>query len=303
MFKNLSPTKLLGGGEKQPLLLQHRRQQQPRSEEHVLSPHDSARFWDVKMPPIKADMVSGKLIPTIGTVVTPRLRMKQSRVTLEIHSDADDDTNKKKKKKQEETVVVEGLLRGKSMKQVKTKELGDEEFMVMRIFRPTKKGGGFFGTKDTDKKKDDDEESVDSIEKLSGVDKEFADGKWTEAYIYNLDGIEVLKRHRQTVEMQLGQGNDTKVRDLVFTNEDEATTFCDILESLGKLEAGRAKRRLESYLSKHEEMKDIGTNVQLLVDIVSAVKLPVADLLSTDAYVSVHLGRQEVHRTAHLPNT
>ena len=249
------------------------------------------------MPPIKADMVSGKLVPTIGRVLTPKLRMKTSRVTLELHSDTPaSDTNV--------TVVVKGLLRGKSMKQVQKKELPDEEFVIMRIFRPAKKGGGglFFGGGGAD---DDDSSSssVDSIEKLSGVDKEFADGKWTEAFIYNLDGIEVLKRHRHTVEMQMGRGNDTKVRDLVFASEGEATTFCDILEYLGKLEAGRAQRRLANYLAKHDKMKDIGANVQVLVDIVSAIRLPVADLLSTDAYVQVHLGKQQVHRTAHLPNT
>ena len=127
---------------------------------------------------------------------------------------------------------------------------------------------------------------------------------WTEVYIYNLDGIEVLKSHRHTVELKVGQGKDTKVRDLVFANEHEATTFCDVLESLGKLQAGRAQRRLAKYMAdpKHK-VRDISSNVQLLVEIVSAVRLPVADIVSTDAYVTVHLGKHKVHSTAYRPKS
>jgi hypothetical protein len=36
-----------------------------------------------------------------------------------------------------------------------------------------------------------------------------------------LDDIEVLKRHRHTVELKLGRGTHTKVRDLNFPNDHE----------------------------------------------------------------------------------
>ena len=115
-----------------------------------------------------------------------------------------------------------------------------------------------------------------------------------------MEDIEVLNHHHHTVELKLGRGNDTKVRDIIFANDDEAMTFCDILQSLGKLEAGQAQRRLEDYLSKG---KDLGSKVQLLVEVVSAVRLPVADIASTDAYVTVHLGKNQVHKTDFRPNT
>jgi len=68
----------------------------------------------------------------------------------------------------------------------------------------------------------DDEQSISSFS-LSGVDKEFADGMWTEAYLYSADDIQLLGHHRRTVELKLGRGNDTKVRDLNFANEHEGT--------------------------------------------------------------------------------
>ena len=43
--------------------------------------------------------------------------------------------------------------------------------------------------------------------------------------------------------------------------------------------------------------------IRLLIDICSAIELPVTDLLSTDAYVIVRLGSKEVHRTKVIPNS
>jgi Ca2+-dependent lipid-binding protein len=42
---------------------------------------------------------------------------------------------------------------------------------------------------------------------------------------------------------------------------------------------------------------DATSDIQLLVEIVSATDLPIADRKSTDPYVIVYLGKQEIHRT------
>lgn len=334
------------------------------SQEHHLGPHDAVRVWDVQMPPIKADMVSGALVPTVGRVLVPALRQKTSRVTIEIHTDTGGGGGEKGGDDTE--VVMEGLLRGKSMRHAKNEVLHDGEFAIMRIFRRKKKGGGLFGVfggKEDEEGDEgtricrmsilccrssrepsthvhlakllyfsdvDDERSVSSFS-LSGVDKEFADGMWTEDYFYSSDDVELLKHHRRTVGLKLGRGNDTKVRDLNFANEHEgmfsesagaslrdrvanvalslcyrpATTFCSILESLGKLEEGRGQRRVEAFKAgpHGDKIKDIGSKIQILVEIVSAVRLPVADLKSTDAYVTVHLGNRQLHKTDYLSNT
>jgi Ca2+-dependent lipid-binding protein len=43
--------------------------------------------------------------------------------------------------------------------------------------------------------------------------------------------------------------------------------------------------------------------VNILVEIVSATDLPIADMKSTDPYIVVYLGKQEVHRTKPISNT
>jgi len=45
---------------------------------------------------------------------------------------------------------------------------------------------------------------------------------------------------------------------------------------------------------------DIGTELNILIEIVSARDLIIADSSSSDPYVVVHLGEKEVHRTKHI---
>jgi hypothetical protein len=135
--------KLFLSDEKQALL---KKTTPTKSQEHVLGPHESVRVWDVKMPPIKEEMVSGKLVPTFGRVLGPQFRHKTSRIALEIHYEGGGD--------KKATTAVEGILRGKSMKHSKNETLRNDEFVVLRIFRPVKHAaaGGLFGKK----KQDDD---------------------------------------------------------------------------------------------------------------------------------------------------
>ena len=46
-----------------------------------------------------------------------------------------------------------------------------------------------------------------------------------------------------------------------------------------------------------------GLDIRVLVEVVSGVDLPVADVSSSDPYVIVRLGSQEVHRTKPIKNT
>lgn len=47
------------------------------------------------------------------------------------------------------------------------------------------------------------------------------------------------------------------------------------------------------------------SEIQLLIEIVSATDLPIADRMkqSSDPYVIVYLGHEEIHRTSHIPKT
>jgi hypothetical protein len=133
------------------------------SHETPLGPRDSVRVWDVKMPPIKADMVQEKLVPTVGRFLGPQLRQKTSRVTIEIHSDTPQQGVKQKggttcgSTEDGTTGVMEGLLRGKSMKHDKNEMLHDEQYVIMRIFRRARSKRGLFGGKQDDDDDKDDE--------------------------------------------------------------------------------------------------------------------------------------------------
>ena len=52
----------------------------------------------------------------------------------------------------------------------------------------------------------------------------------------------------------------------------------------------------EEAIEQEEDLLQDG-NVNLLVEVVSAADLPIADVSSTDPYVVVFMGKQEVHRT------
>jgi Ca2+-dependent lipid-binding protein len=84
----------------------------------------------------------------------------------------------------------------------------------------------------------------------------------------------------------------------------------------------RSKERLAAYQKKREESEvklakasdaspqfnltrtlSLDSHVNILVEVVSATDLPIADMKSTDPYVAVYLGKQEVHRTKPISNT
>jgi Ca2+-dependent lipid-binding protein len=92
------------------------------------------------------------------------------------------------------------------------------------------------------------------------------------------------------------------------------------MDKLSTLEHERAQRQVTAYKSikkdtqrKPQEinrklmaralsMSEEGTDtINLLVEIVSAIDIPVADVFSSDAYVIVQMSGKEVHRTGVIP--
>ena len=150
---------------------------------------------------------------------------------------------------------------------------------------------------------------------------------------FRSDDVEILKLHGRTVDVKLGSGHDTIIRDLKFDNEENATKFQVIMEKTKHLERERAKRQVAKYrainatspkISKDperahgdermqqsprdisavpEEDDDDDEMVKVLVEIVSANDLPVADITSSDAYVIVRFNGKEVHRTNVISNS
>lgn len=136
--------------------------------------------------------------------------------------------------------------------------------------------------------------------------------------------------HGRTLDIQLGSGNETIVRDVKFDKEEEAANFKSIFEKTKILEHERATRQVAAYRAKkatspktknaadgivgetmQQSPRDIsavveeddGEMIKILVEIVSANNLPVADLSSSDAYVIVRFNGKEIHRTKVVSNS
>lgn len=104
-----------------------------------------------------------------------------------------------------------------------------------------------------------------------------------------------------------------------------AKDFMNQLEQLKALTEKRAQLRLNTYHESQrkvqesinqvsQRLQDTSTarsidnlgpasDVNLLIEIVSAMDIPIADRSSTDPYVIVYMGRQELHRTKPIPKT
>lgn len=159
--------------------------------------------------------------------------------------------------------------------------------------------------------------------------------EWTEYKRYGLDLVQHQKTQGTYVEVRLGAGSETVVRDFNFSSEAEAQQFVRTLEACKALQAERAGRQVKSY---HEDLrssanksitssmlnvisektssgdqeipdkadassKSASGKIQLLIEIVSALNVPVGDLFSSDPYVIVRMGDKEVHRTDYIPRT
>jgi hypothetical protein len=247
--------------------------------------------WDIRMPPVKKHMMGGHMVPTMRSTVA-FWSQKHRRVSMEIRGPPDD---------------AEGNVKP-SAAGLKRKNLEDNEFVVVRILKESK------GQGDHDSDDDDDQSVVPSGAADEGNMVVDHSGKhWKTHGTYRLEDIDILKSHGKTVEMRLGSGNETVIRDVKFEGEKEANAFVQNLEHLATLEKTRARQQVELYKSSRTasdsarngmsralgpDGSDGDEKINILVEIVSAMDLPVADLLSTDAYVIVRMGGSEVHRTS-----
>jgi hypothetical protein len=131
--------------------------------------------------------------------------------------------------------------------------------------------------------------------------------------------VVVLKSYGRSCEVKFGTNNEVIVRDIKFDSEKDRLSFQRVMDKFSALERERAESQYEAYKSSKQgsdskskkEYKDSsairtmalpgleeGTEpINLLVEIVSAMDIPVADLFSSDAYVIVQMGGKEVHRT------
>lgn len=168
---------------------------------------------------------------------------------------------------------------------------------------------------------------VDQSVSTIGEDDSDDNKEWRLHSHFRSDDLEILKVHGRTVEIKLGSGHETIIRDLKFDNEDHATKFRDIITKTKNLERERTQRQVAKYRAANvkkspqagegdetmqQSPRDIsetvmeegdGAHIKILVEIVSATDLPIADITSTDAYIIVRFKGKEIHRTRVISKT
>jgi len=256
------------------------------------------RFWTVKCPPCKKHMVGGTLVPTVRGTFGFK---KTKRVTVEVYGNEEDDT------------PTDGVSSRRFSKQDANASLADElredDRVVVRILKPRKHWGLSRDHDDSSDEEDEDGETTLACE----------DG-WVEYRKYDLDAIDQIELDKNSFEAHFGVGNHVEVRELCFGSKAEVDDFNEELTKLREVEKERAKMKLEAYRAsvkaetdekeKTSDEANVKTrdlalgdedatkeDVKLLVEIVSAMDLPAYDGKSSDPYVVVYHGRDEVHRT------
>lgn len=145
---------------------------------------------------------------------------------------------------------------------------------------------------------------------VSGLEFMDSSGKtWSVQRELKTEDIEVLKGSSKVVEVKVGHGNDTVVRDLKFHNSPDADQFERGLAKVKELEKQRCLKQMASYKASTKSLNatsargigdtlDVGDNVNILVEIVSAINLPAADINGySDPYCVVRMKGKDIHRT------
>lgn len=243
----------------------------------------SIMSWNIKMPPVKKIMVNHSLLPNPSPM---QLVIKRDRrITLEIvgPNNKQDDENSAYYKLMQRT------------------ELQNDEGVSMKIYK-----------KSSASKQDDTAAGGGGIGALYGDEDD--EDQWEEHYDFKLQDVVVLKSKGHVCEVKLGVGHQTVIRDLLFEASTDCTAFQEAHALLRRLEQERAERQVQLYRQTRMQQQvkaskkskatlsrdlpvDAPLDINLLVEIVSAIDLPAADVFSSDPYVDVFMGDKKVHST------
>lgn len=158
------------------------------------------------------------------------------------------------------------------------------------------------------------DDSVATME--SGDEYTDPDGKlWKTSGEFSSDDVVILKGGSKTIEVKIGSGNDTVVRDFKFGKDTDALKFEKGLATVKRLEGDRAKKQISLFkqaskstvngTSTRDLDVSIDEEINLLVEVVSATDLPSADITTgkSDPYVQIRMKGSEIHKTKSIPKT
>ncbi|KAG7350731.1 C2 domain containing protein [Nitzschia inconspicua] len=220
-------------------------------EKHVL---ESLRYWDVVMSPVRKYMVGGYLVPGFKNALSEMslgALNKKRRITLELYKKIDlkriDHQNKR---------IHKELLQGFPSSDAgigHSNVLDEDDVLIFRIMKPVSAGA---------QDRDNDDESVGTIQgdleahylTTFSVDN-YGDGydeantrvRWKERYRTKLQTMDITNVRGRNVDIQMGVGEDTVVRNFSFHSIQQADAFVKVFNELGKLQRERGLRQAAAH--------------------------------------------------------
>ena len=134
---------------------------------------------------------------------------------------------------------------------------------------------------------------------------------WVERFRCFLDTIELMSssssntKNNRSCDLKVGSGMETKIRSFYFESQHDSKVFVSVLQKMQTMQRERAARMATAYISEHlsNRIEPSSSSINLLIEIVSARNLPVADVFTSDPYCLVREGDRELHRTETIDNT
>lgn len=254
----------------------------------------ASTFWDIKMPPVKKHIVGGRMVPTVKAAMGGFLLSKNRRISLEIRGPLEGTTAEGLdpfQKKRELEKILSGNATSDAMDL-----LSGDDFIALRVLKERQDY-------------DDDEDDTIVADDPDLEDDHHDDKHWATHGSYRLEAISVVRTHHRgkSVEVRLGTGQEAVIRDLKFASSSAAEDFAHALDACEQLSLARARRQIQEFQTSSRGVADDTTsdaeNVKLLIELVSATDLPVADLNTSDPYAICRFGETEIHRTQVMDNT
>jgi hypothetical protein len=222
---------------------------------------ESLRYWDVTMPPVHKYMVAGHLVPSVKNAfshVSFGTLNKRRRITVELYKKIDLRRSSVIKTYQDRRIhqtlfpeISDNDNTNTATSQATTQSLDDDDLLIFRILKPTP-----INSKDSDN--DDDDASMVSYPRGrldahtlttfsiddygDGYDEHNTTFKWRERFRCKTEKMEILEVHARSLEVQLGIGDETVVRELLFDSIQDADTFMISFDKIRQLQRERGMR-------------------------------------------------------------
>jgi hypothetical protein len=220
---------------------------------HVL---ESIRYWDVTMPPVKKYMLGGTLVPAFKNVLS-EFSMgslnKKRRITIELYKPTKSKDHRSQSHYQpHERRMFGTLLKGvSSLNLTDRPTLDDHDIVIFRILKARRLDSSDDDSETTGgtSNGDLDSRTISAVSLLADNEDvhEWKSLQWKERYRAKLQNMEILSSHGRTVDMRMGAGDDTVVRDLLFDNKHDAQTFITVFQELRQLQREAGLRLAISF--------------------------------------------------------